>query len=56
MRDYLCPTYAIKESIDLVKILDRGKFLPYLLELKPLHEKDSDTNCNMMIRFKSRNV
>lgn len=45
-----CPTPVIKESIDFVKNPDGVKFLPYLLELKPLHGKDNDTNCNM-IRF-----
>lgn len=49
MRDYLWPTYTIKESKDLVKNLDGVKFLPYLLELKPLHEKENDTNCKDQI-------
>lgn len=39
MSNYLCPTYVIKERIDLVKNRDGVKFLAYLLELKPLQGK-----------------
>lgn len=39
MSNYLCPTYVIKERIDLVKKRDGVKFLAYLLELKPLQGK-----------------